>query len=127
MVVLKKLKINIVCGILDIVASFLYFFFFFFIGTFSGAIGASDGTEVLSQVLLIFAILFIVLHFISFFQSKKVHIRLLGTIFGLVGHGIYLVSGAYLGWLAMIFTIVASVFLLRDNHYFVLDAVEVRK
>ena len=127
MVVLKKLKINIVCGILDIVASFFFFFSLFLIGTFSGAIGASDGTEVLSQVLLIFAILFIVLHFISFFQSKKVHIRLLGTIFGLVGHGIYLVSGAYLGWLAMIFTIVASVFLLRDNHYFVLDAVEVRK
>ena len=127
MVVLKKLKINIVCGILDIVASFLYFFSLFLIGTFSGAIGASDGTEVLSQVLLIFAILFIVLHFISFFQSKKVHIRLLGTIFGLVGHGIYLVSGAYLGWLAMIFTIVASVFLLRDNHYFVLDALVVCK
>ena len=75
MVVLKKLKINIVCGILDIVASFLYFFSLFLIGTFSGAIGASDGTEVLSQVLLIFAILFIVLHFISFRRNKIVHYR----------------------------------------------------
>ena len=120
MIDLKKLKINTACGIVDIVASFFYFFSFFLIGTFSGAIGASDGTEALSQILLIFAILSIVLHIVSFFQSKKVHIRLLGVILGLVGHGIYLVSGAYLGWLAMIFTIVASVFILRDNHYSVL-------
>ena len=120
MIVLKKLKINIVCGVIDIVATFLYFFSLFLIGTFSGAVGASDGTEALSQILLIFSILAIVLHIISFFQSKDVHIRLLGVVFGLIGHGIYLLSGAYFGWLAMIFTIVASVFILRDNHYSIL-------
>ena len=125
MVILKKLKINIACGVLDILASFLYFFSLFLIGTFNGAIGASDGTETLSQMLLIFAIVVIVLHIVAFFQSKKVHIRLLGVIFGLVGNGIYLLSGAYLGWIAMIFTIIASVFILRDNHYSVLDTIKV--
>ena len=117
---MEKLKINIACGIIDILASFFYFFSLFLIGTFTGAIGASDGTEVLSQMLLIFSIIAIVMHFVPFFQSKKVHIRLVGSILGLIGHGIYLLSGAYFGWLAMIFTIISSVFLFKDNHYSVL-------
>ena len=117
MIFLKKLKINIVCGVIDIVATFLYFFSLFLIGTFSGAIGASDGTETLSQFFLIFAIISIVFHFVSFFQSKKFHIRLLGTIFGFIGHAIYLVCGAYLAWLALFFSLIGGIFLFKDNHY----------
>ena len=48
-------------------------------------------------------------------QSKKVHIRLIGNSFGIIGHGIYLICGTFLGWLAMIFTVLSAVFVLKDN------------
>ena len=123
MVSLKRLKININAGIIDIVGTFLYFFSIFLVGVFNGAVGAGDSTEFLMTFLLIFAIISIVIHAVAFFQSKKVHIRLIGNSLGIIGHGIYLICGTYLGWLAMIFTVLAAVFVLKDNHYSILDTI----
>ena len=123
MIFLKRLKINIVAGIIDIVGTFLYFFSLFLIGTFSGAEGASDSTEFLMTFLLIFSIIAIVFHIVALIQSKKVHIRLIGNSFGIIGHGIYLICGTFLGWLAMIFTVLSAVFVLKDTPYSILDTI----
>ena len=114
---MKKLKINITCGVIDIITTLLYFFAVFLVGNFTGAIGPSDGTEALQQFLLIVAIVCIVIHFVSFFQSHNFKMRLLGPIFGLLGHVIYLIFGVYLAWLSIIFTLLGAIFLFKDNHY----------
>ncbi len=114
---MKKLKINIVAGVIDIITTFLYFFSLFLVGTFSGAVGASDSTESFMHFLLIVAIVCIIIHLVSIFQSKNVRIRLIGPILGLIGHAIYLVCGTYLAWLALFFTLIGAIFLFRDNHY----------
>lgn len=121
---MKKLKINVVAGIINIVGTFLYFFSLFMIGNFTGAIGASDDTELLLNMFLLFAIVAIVINFISFFQSKNVKIRLFGPIFGLIGHAIYLVCGTYLAWVSMVLSLVAAIFILKDNNYSILDTIK---
>lgn len=121
---MKKLRINVVAGIINIAGTFLYFFSLFMVGNFTGAIGVSDDTELLLNMFLLFAIVAIVINFVSFFQSKNVKIRLFGPILALIGHAIYLVCGTYLAWVSMVFSLVAAIFILKDNNYFILDTIK---
>lgn len=121
---MKKLRINVVAGIINIAGTFLYFFSLFMVGNFTGAIGVSDDTELLLNMFLLFAIVAIVINFVSFFQSKNVKIRLFGPILALIGHAIYLVCGTYLAWVSMVFSLLAAIFILKGNNYFILDTIK---
>ena len=71
--------------------------------------------ETMRNILLVFAAVCMVLHIVGLVQSKKVGIKLTGNILGIIGHAIYLLLGAALGWVAMILTIISAVFTLKDN------------
>ncbi len=115
----KKLGINTAAGVLDIIASIVYFLaIFILVGSAieeGFTTGQTSGTETMRNILLVFAAVCMVLHIVGLVQSKKVGIKLTGNILGIIGHAIYLLLGAALGWVAMILTIISAVFTLKDN------------
>ena len=116
---MKKLGINTAAGVLDIIASIVYFLaIFVLVGSAieeGFTTGQTSGTETMRNILLVFAAVCMVLHIVGLVQSKKVGIKLTGNILGIIGHAIYLLLGAALGWVAMILTIISAVFTLKDN------------
>lgn len=110
-----KLKINTLAGILDILASIVYFFAIFII--FAGAFGTKDGegASSASTGMLVFAVICLAVHIYGLIQSKKNNMKITGHVIGIVGHGIYACLGALLGIPAMILTILAAVFTLINN------------
>ena len=113
------LKLNKAAGILDIIASVLYFIAIFVLvgATVNEAMttGQTSSTEMLRNVLLVFSAVCLVLHIVALVKSKPLGIKITGNILGIIGHAIYLLLGALFGWVAMILTILSAVFTLKDN------------
>ncbi len=114
---MKKLKINLVAIIINLIGAMLYLFSLFMVDNYSKTLGVSNDKELLLNIFLVFAILAIVINLISFFQSKKVKIKIIGQLLGLIGHTFYLICGIYLAWISMIFSFLASFLIFKNNNY----------
>ncbi len=118
---MKGLGINKAAGILDIIASVMYFLAIFIIvgAAVNDVVSNGDveltGAQVFGYVMLGFAAVCVVLHIVGLVQSKKAGMKLTGNILGIIGHAIYFLFGAAFGWVAMILTILSAVFTLKDN------------
>lgn len=121
---MKGLGINKAAGILDIIASVLYFFAVYIIErSYSNNVrdfltnGNLDFTEtkIIQYIFLGFAAVCLALHIIGLVLSKKQGMKIAGNILGIIGHSIYFLMGAEGGSVAMILTILSAVFTLKDN------------
>ena len=112
---MKKLGVNTAGGVLDIIGAVLYFIALFVI--LGSAVTEAVTTNTLATVFLVYAAVCVLIHIIGLVQSRKVGIKLVGNILGIIGHAVYLFFGAILGWVAMILVIISSLFTLKDNKY----------
>ena len=118
---MKKLGVNTAGGVLDIIGAVLYFIALFVIlgsaVTEAVTTGSTDTSNTLATVFLVYPAVCVLIHIIGLVQSRKVGIKLVGNILGIIGHAVYLFFGAILGWVAMILVIISAVFTLKDNKY----------
>ena len=119
----KKLAINLVAGIMDIVNIFLLSgsgIFIIMASVMTMDTGASDETYVLIGLFyiasMIMAIAGLVLHIVALVQSKKVGISITGHVLGIVAYGVYIVSLAILGLPAIIVLVIAAIFTLMQKN-----------
>ena len=115
----KKLGINTAAGIVDIVGAVLYLVaLFVIVGAAINEVVGTTGegsTQTIATVFMLFAIVGVVLHIVGLVQSKKVNLKITGHILGIVGHGIYVLLSALMGWAAMILCILAAIFTLMQK------------
>lgn len=118
---MKKLGVNTAGGVMDIIGAIIYLTaIFVIVGSAVGeavTMGTTSTAETLSTLFLIYAGVAVVVHIVGVVQSRKVGIKLVGNILGIIGHAIYLLFGAAFGWIAMIIVIISAVFTLKDNKY----------
>lgn len=113
------LKINIIAGIFDIIASIVYLIApIIGIGTaFSEAFEATEAgsTESFVTGFMLFALMGLILHILALFKSKKANISNTGNILGIIANAIVLVLGILLAFPAMVLSILSAVFTLKQK------------
>ncbi|MEF9935281.1 MAG: hypothetical protein RR789_08405 [Clostridium sp.] len=114
-----KLQINKYTGIFDIVASVIYFIapFIGMSAAFGEAFGevAEGSTSATATVVLLIALAGLVLHIVAFVKSKKAGISNTGNILGIIANAIYLLLGMLLAFPAMVLSILAAIFTLKQK------------
>ncbi|RWY85761.1 transporter [Pediococcus acidilactici] len=111
-----KLKINIWTGILDIINAVVFSasWFVIFSTAFSDAANGSNSTDGASTFFYVMAGIGLVLNIIALIQSKKHGISIVGSVLGLIGNALFLVSGA-LAFPAIVLLIIGTVFIFLQH------------
>lgn len=112
-----KLKINTIAGVLDIIASVIYasilFMAFFVPPTSNGDIDI--GHLLLGVIMLLFPIICTGIHIYGLVKSKQNNMKISGHVLGIIGHLLCLLTGYLLFIPAMVLSILAAVFTLKNN------------
>lgn len=116
----NKLKINTAAGILDIIGSVLYLIAPFALvdNAIGEAVGGAEegSTSGLATVFMIFAIATLIVHIVAFVKSKKVAISNVGNTLGIIGHALYVLLGIFMAIPALVLSILAAIFTLRQKN-----------
>ncbi|MBS4174209.1 transporter [Bacillus sp. FJAT-49736] len=115
----RKLKINVLAGIFDIINAFMIMIswgvvLFAAVGE-AAANGSGHVTGGVAAVFYVIAIIGLILHIVGLVQSKKARISIVGHILGIIGCGCFVITMA-LAFPAFVLVVLAAIFTLRQKN-----------
>ncbi|MDD9149826.1 transporter [Sporolactobacillus sp. CQH2019] len=113
----RKLKINVLAGVVDIVMAFLIMISWFAVifAAFGDATTGTHATGGVGTFFYICAAIALIIHVIALIRSRKSGISLVGHVLGIIGMGCFLIT-MFLALPAFVLAILAAIFsLLQKN------------
>ncbi|MET1248889.1 transporter [Sporolactobacillus sp. STCC-11] len=113
----RKLKINIITGIADIIMAFLIMISWFAV-LFAAVGDAASGTHATGGIGTFFYIcagITLILHIVGWIKSKKNEISIVGHVLGIIGMACFLFT-MFLAFPAFVLAILAAIFTLLQKN-----------
>lgn len=113
----RKLKINVLAGVVDIVMAFLIMISWFAVifAAFGDATTGTHATGGVGTFFYICAAIALIIHVIALIRSRKSGISIVGHVLGIIGMGCFLIT-MFLALPAFVLAVLAAIFsLLQKN------------